>query len=101
LSEAGERINLASQLVEGKRNVLFFHAPWSKTSSRYKVELERWQKTHEDTAVLLVNVKTLKSPVAKQFQLQSVPTFAIYDAEGTLQESGQKAHNEVVKMLKE
>lgn len=99
INKDGARLKLSRHLVEDKSNIVFFHAPWSKTSSRYKVELEQWQKQHDDAVVLLVNVKNLNSPVAKQYKLKSVPSFMIYDGEGTLRESGQSAQNEVVKML--
>jgi thioredoxin-like negative regulator of GroEL len=99
MNKDGEKINLSSHLVEGRENVVFFHAPWSKTSSRYKVELEKWTQSNKDVAVFLVEVKNLKSPVAKQFHLTSVPAFSIYDGEGKLLASGQEAHNEVTKML--
>lgn len=95
----GKRVTLSSVLVPEKRNVLFFHAPWSKVSSRYKVQLEKWARKHPEVSVLQVNVKSLKSPVAKQFKLKGVPEFAIYDAKGKLVKSGQDAHNEVVKLL--
>lgn len=91
--------DLKSQLVKDKTNVVFFHAPWSKTSSRYLVELESWQEKNKDAVVHLVNVKSLTSPVAKQFSIQAVPAFAIYDGKGDLTEQGQAAQNEVVKML--
>lgn len=99
LNKDGERIDIKSNLVAEKTNVIFFHAPWSKTSSRYKVELERWQESNPDTVVHLVNVKSLTSPVAKQCKLTAVPAFAIFDGEGKLLQQGQSAQNEVVKML--
>lgn len=99
VNQSGKRIKLKSILVPEKQNVLFFHASWSKTSSRYKVELSRWQEKHDDTVIHLVDVKTLKSPVSKQFKLKSVPYFLIYDKEGKLAESGQAAQNTVAKML--
>ena len=101
VSEDGKRISVKRILVEGKENILFFHASWSKTSSRYKVELEKWQAQNPDSVVHLVDIKTLKSPVAKQFKLANVPAFQIYDKRGELEESGQQAHNTVSKRLSE
>lgn len=100
-NEKGERIRVNSALVEGKKTVLFFHAPWSKTSGRYQVELERWQKKSDrEYAVVQVDVQTLKSPVSKQFKLAGVPAFRIYDEEGKLKASGQEAFNQVTELLK-
>ena len=101
INKDGERVSLQRSLVEGKKNIIFFHAPWSKTSSRYKVELEKWQKKHSEIAVLQVNVTSLKSPVAKQYKLKAVPAFGIFDGEGKLMSQGQEAQNSVIKLLSE
>ena len=86
-------------LVAGKTNIIFFHAPWSKTSSRYEVQLKKWQQKHSETVVLQVNVRSLKSPVAKQYKLKAVPAFGIFDGEGKLMSQGQEAQNTVIKLL--
>ena len=99
VSEDGKRIQVKRVLVEGKENILFFHASWSKTSSRYKVELEKWQSQNPDSVIHLVDIKTLKSPVAKQFKLDNVPAFQIFDKRGELEESGQQAYNTISKRL--
>lgn len=98
-NKPGERVVLRSVLADGKKTILFFHAAWSKTSGRYQVELERWARTNKDYLVLEVDVKTLKSPVAKQFKLGEVPAFAVYDEKGNLEKDGQSAFNEVTKLL--
>lgn len=100
-AEPGERVVLHSVLARDKKTILFFHAAWSKTSGRYQVELERWAKTNTKYLVLEVDVKTLKSPVAKQFKLSEVPAFHIYDEKGILEKEGQSALNEITKLLRE
>lgn len=95
----GERIRIESVLEKDKSNLIFFHAAWSKTSSRYLAQLQTWSKSHPGTSVYVVNVLNLNSPVAKQFKLKKVPAFRVYDGTGTLTHSGQDAHNEVVEML--
>ena len=97
LAEPGERVNLSAHLVEDKTNVVFFYAQWNKTSMRYKEKLESWQPD-KDTVLHIINVKSLKSPVAKQFKIGSLPAFLIYDEEGQLKMKDQAALNEVVKM---
>ena len=99
--QPGERIRVKKVLEVGKTNLLFFHAPWSKTSSRYLARLQKWSKSHSDTAVFVINIKNLKSPVSKQFKLKKVPAFRFYDSTGTLMHEGQKAHNKVVELLGE
>ena len=101
VNQDGARVELASHLPKDQEAVVFFHAPWSKTSARYGVELADWEKKQSKTAVLGVQVKNLTSPVAKQYNITAVPAFLIYDKTGQLKHSGQAALNEVLKMMSE
>lgn len=101
VNQDGARVELASHLPKDQEAVVFFHAPWSKTSARYGVELADWEKKQSKTAVLGVQVKNLASPVAKQYNITAVPAFLIYDKTGQLKHSGQAALNEVLKMMSE
>lgn len=97
INTEGERVSLASHLVEGKTNVVFFYARWNKTSMRYKEKLDDW-KGDKDVVLHTVNVKALNSPVSKQFKLSTLPAFEIYDEEGRLKMKDQSALNEVMKL---
>ena len=101
VNQDGARVELASHLPKDQETVVFFHAPWSKTSARYGVELSDWEKKQSKTAVLGVQVKNLTSPVAKQYNITAVPAFLIYDKTGQLKHSGQAALSEVLKMMSE
>lgn len=101
INSDGKRVEVKSHLVREKTNVVFFHAPWSKTSSRYMAELSRWAPKQDDVVVLGVQVKKLGSPVAKQYGLTAVPTFLIFNEKGEETHSGQAALAEVLKMMKE
>lgn len=90
---------MSRTLAKDNTTILFFHAPWSKTSGRYLVELDAWAKSHPEYHVVQVDVKTLKSAVAKQFKLNEVPAFQFYDEKGELTKSGQEAFNEINKLL--
>lgn len=97
----GASVELTSYLPADQPSVVFFHAPWSKTSARYQVELSEWEKKQSKVAVLGVQVKKLGSPVAKQYNITEVPAFRIYDKNGKLTHSGQAALSELLKMMKE
>lgn len=101
INQDGARVELSSRLPKDQQTVVFFHAPWSKTSARYQVELAEWEKKQKTVAVLGVQVKNLGSPVAKQYSITSVPAFLIYDKKGELTHSGQAALSEVLKMMAE
>ncbi len=100
VNQDGKRVELASHLVEGKDTVVFFHAPWSKTSARYQVELTEWEKRQSKVGILGVQVKNLESPVAKQYSVTAVPSFLIYNEKGELTHSGQSALTEVLNLMK-
>ena len=99
VNQDGKRVELTSHLVDGKQTVVFFHAPWSKTSARYQVELTEWEKRQSKVGILGVQVKNLESPVAKQYSVTAVPSFLIYNAKGELTHSGQSALAEVLTMM--
>lgn len=101
LNRDGATVNLSSHLPADQQSVVFFHAPWSKTSARYQVELAEWEKRQSKVAILGVQVKKLDSPVAKQYSITEVPAFLIYDKNGKLTHSGQAALSELLKMMKE
>lgn len=101
VNQDGARVELATHLAKDQETVVFFHAPWSKTSARYGVELANWEKTQSKTAVIGVQVKNLSSPVAKQYNITAVPAFLVYDKKGQLKHSGQTALSEVLKMMSE
>lgn len=94
-------MEIAKALPSDQEAIVFFHAPWSKTSSRYQVELSAWEKKQSKVAILGVQVKALDSPVARQYKVTEVPSFFIYNKKGELTHQGQAALTEVLKMMKE
>lgn len=101
INKDGQRVEIADHLPEEQATVVFFHAPWSKTSGRYQTELAAWEKKQSKVAILGVQVKSLNSAVAKQYSIKEVPSFYIYNEKGELTHQGQPALNEVLKMMKE
>lgn len=101
INQDGKRVTVTDHLPVQQQTVVFFHAPWSKTSSRYQVELSSWEKRQTKTAILGVQVKALDSPVAKQYGVSEVPYFMIYNKKGELTHQGQSALGELLKMMKE
>ena len=100
INKDGQGVEIVKQLPEKKDTVVFFHAPWSKTSSRYQAELSSWEKKQSKVAILGIQVKSLDSPVAKQYGVTEVPWFFVYNKKGELTHQGQPALNEVLKMMK-
>jgi hypothetical protein len=101
INKEGQRVDITARLPKDQQTVVFFHAPWSKTSSRYQVELSDWEKKQDKVAILGVQLKSLDAPVARQYSVTSVPWFLVYNQKGELTSSGQAALTEVLKMMKE
>jgi hypothetical protein len=101
INKDGQRVEIAEKLPVGQDAVVFFHAPWSKTSGRYQAELSAWEKRQSKVAVLGVQVKSLESPVARQYSISEVPWFFVYNEKGELTHQGQAALAEVLKMMKQ
>lgn len=101
ITKDGKRVSIAAHLPKDKKAVVFFHAYWSDLSGRYLANLKRLEKSDPSLVVLMVDIKTLNSPVAKQYNVKSVPYFQIYDAKGELEKEGAAALNEVSTLLKE
>ncbi len=101
IEDSGARVDVERHLEDGKVGIVFFHAPWSKTSSRYRAELENWAKGRTDVIVLGVTVPSMTAPVAKQYGLKQVPAFFVYDKEKVRTHSGGQALDEVLRMMKE
>lgn len=101
ITKDGKRVSIAAHLPKDKKAIVFFHAYWSDLSGRYLASLKRLEKSDPSLVVLMVDIKTLNSPVAKQYGVKSVPAFQIYDAKGELEKEGAAALNEVSTLLKE
>ncbi|MEW6282832.1 MAG: hypothetical protein AB1758_29745 [Candidatus Eremiobacterota bacterium] len=61
--------------------------------------LGSWVKKHPEYALIVVNIDNWDSPVARQFNLHSIPAFAFYDANGNLQAQGEAAKSRMVNIL--
>lgn len=100
VSRDGKAFSVAPHLIEGKKTIVFFHAPWSKTSSRFQVDLTDLEKARPDLGIIGVDIRTLKSAVAKQYHVTEVPYFQIYSLDGNLLKSGPQAFAEVLDLMK-
>lgn len=100
INKDGQAVDIIAQLPPGQETVVFFHAPWSKTSSRYQVELSAWEKKQSKVAILGVQVKNLDSAVAKQYEVKELPMFLVFDKKGALTHQGASALQEVLEMMK-
>ena len=71
--------------------------------------MEKLAQKRSDLAIKKVNIQRpevsgqidWQSPVAKQFELRSIPHFMIFDQSGKLSSQGQEARKQVIGWLQE
>jgi thioredoxin 1 len=106
--KAGERVEIAPHLVEGKMNIVDFYSHFCPPCKAFAPDLEELASKDQNIVVSTIDINRpgkrgidWNSPVARQFKLRSIPHFKIYDAEGELVAEGQRAKDLVLEMLKD
>lgn len=105
---AGERVEIAPHLVEGKMNIVDFYSFYCPPAKAMAPGLEKLAASNPNVVVSTIDINRpgtrgidWNSPVARQFKLRAIPHFKIYDENGELVAEGQEAKDLVVKMMKE
>jgi thiol-disulfide isomerase/thioredoxin len=102
----GAELRIEAFLHKGKTNIIDFYSEYCPPCRKISPLIQKLGRQRPDLAILQVDInrKGIKgidwgSPLARQYELQSIPYFRIYDAEGRLVKQGQEATVEVVMML--
>lgn len=103
----GQEVNLADYLVPGKTTVFDFYSEYCPPCRAIAPRLEKLHTARADIAVVKVDINRpgvkgidWKSPVARQFNLQSIPHFKVFDPDGKLKAEGDEAYAMVTSWLK-
>lgn len=87
----GEVVDLATQTVPGKTTIFDFTSKYCGPCQMYNEPLAKLHTSRADVAVVKVDINRpdvkgidWKSPVARQFNLQSIPHFKVYGPDGKL-----------------
>ena len=97
--DPGGEVDLKKYVYSGKTTIFDFYADWCGPCRQVGPYLEKLDETREDIVVRKVNIKNWGSPVCKQYNINSVPCFKIYDEKGKLKAEGDEAKQEVIKLL--
>lgn len=104
--QPGAEFSVAAHLRRGKTNIVDFYSEYCPPCRRISPLLAELGKKRPDLAVIKVDINRKgvqgidwSSPVARQFNLSSIPHFKIYDGEGRLLQEGQEAYAQVMNML--
>ena len=103
----GKEVTLADYLVPGKTTVFDFYSEYCPPCRAIAPRLENLHMTRADIVVVKVDINRpgvkgidWKSPVARQYKLESIPHFKVYDPDGKLQAEGDAAYELVTSWLK-
>ncbi len=103
----GATITLADYLVPGKTTVFDFYSEYCPPCRAIAPKLEKLHAERADLAVVKVDINRAgvkgidwQSPVARQYNLHSIPHFKIFGPDGKLQAEGDAAYETVLGWVK-
>jgi thioredoxin-related protein len=102
----GERFELEQYLDRDHLNIVVFRSRHSASCQKLEKALERLTRKRDDLVVGLVDVDRKdsveidwRSPLVRQFNLQTVPYVRVFDKRGQTVSEGYEARKEILKML--
>lgn len=104
----GQTIDIAKFVVPGKINIFDFYSKYCPPCMRIGPMLEKLAEKRTDIVVNKVDINRpnvegidWQSPLARQYKLESIPHFVLYDANGKKIAEGENAAQKVIAMLQE
>lgn len=103
----GQEIDIQNFVQSNKITIFDFYSEYCGPCKKISPVLTRLDSRREDIIIHKVDINRpgiqgidWGSPVAKQYNLHSIPYFIIYDSSGNLTHRGQEAYNEVMRLIK-
>lgn len=94
----GEKVEIKDYLVPGKITIFDFMSQYCPPCRQVAPLLEELHARRDDVAVVKIDINRpdvkgidWKSPVARQYELESIPHFKVYGADGKLMAEGDAA----------
>jgi len=104
----GQTVDLSRHVVRGKTTIFCFFSPHFPACLKLRAKWAQLAARRTERAVVEVDIDRpgqketdWDSPVARQHQVNLLPAYKIYDAEGRLQAEGQAARDQVNQWLAE
>jgi thiol-disulfide isomerase/thioredoxin len=102
----GQEVQLQDYVIPGKTMIFDFYSEFCPPCRAIAPLVKKLHEARADIAVVEVDINRpgiegidWKSPVAKEFQLDSIPHFKIYGPDGKLQSEGDPAREQLVKWI--
>ena len=103
----GQEIDIQDFVQSNKITIFDFYSEYCGPCKRISPKLKLLDRRREDIIIHQVDINRpgirgidWGSPVARQYNLRSVPYFMIYDSSGSLTHQGQEAYDEVMRLIK-
>lgn len=94
----GQEVNIAEYVVRGKTTIVDFYSNGCPPCRALAPRLEQLAESREDIALVVVDINRpgrrgidWQSPVARQYNLHSIPHLRLFDANGDEQARGDEA----------
>ncbi len=86
----GEEVELTQHLEDGRYVLFDFYADWCGPCRRWTPIMERFIKKYPDKIVLKkIDIRKWGSPVAKQYNVRSIPHVRLFTPDGKEEERGR------------
>ncbi len=102
----GAEVNLTDHLVSGKTVIFDFFSEFCPPCRKISPLLAKLDEKRDDLVVVKIDINRKGvtgidwgSPIARQYNLQSIPHFKIFSPEGKLVAENEAAFNQVLSML--
>lgn len=102
----GEEVAIAALAQKGKTTIFDFYSDYCGPCRMISPRLEQLDQRRDDIAVIKIDINRQgvrgidwNSPVARQYNLGSIPYFVIYDAGGRMTHEGSAAWQQVNQLL--
>ena len=100
ISNGGRPVNLGSLVSRGKVTIVDFYADWCGPCRQIGPMLERLAHSDPNVNLVKVDINKWKTPVAKQYNISSIPNMRVYDRQGKLVGKPTSSYGDVVTYVK-
>jgi thiol-disulfide isomerase/thioredoxin len=95
----GQEVDIKDFIVKGKTTIVDFTSKFCPPCERISPMLDKLHADRKDIVVVKVDINRpdvrgidWKSPVARQYELNSIPHFKVFGPDGKLQSEGEEAY---------